>query len=179
MKPKEFKEKYAPYALETERKTGINHIAILAQAAVESAWGSVAPGNMFFGVKDTDGINGNEQLLTTTEYHADAKRKYPQLLGITAVVLNGKRLFKYKVKDWFRKYKTPEECFTAHADFFFKFWILYVETQTCSSRAFLLSFKGWPLKRSSEIFFIISSDLLSSGLKFIDTVLNIYFSIIS
>ena len=28
--------------------------------------------------------------------------------------------YKYTVKDWFRKYDTPEECFTDHAQFFFK-----------------------------------------------------------
>ena len=31
---------------------------------------------------------------------------------------NGK--YKYEVKDWFRKYDTPEECFTDHAEFFFR-----------------------------------------------------------
>jgi flagellum-specific peptidoglycan hydrolase FlgJ len=28
---------------------------------------------------------------------------------------SGKKLWKYKVKDWFRKYDTPEESFTDHA----------------------------------------------------------------
>ena len=28
---------------------------------------------------------------------------------------------KYKVKDWFRKYATPEECFTDHTKFFFRY----------------------------------------------------------
>ena len=66
MKPKDFVAKYKPFALETQTKTGICFKATLAQAAVESGWGEAAPGNMFFGVKDTDGINGNEQLLVTT-----------------------------------------------------------------------------------------------------------------
>ena len=68
MTPREFVANFLPFARETEKKTGISAVAILAQAALESGWGSAAPGNMFFGVKDTDGINGNEQLLTTTEY---------------------------------------------------------------------------------------------------------------
>ena len=34
------------------------------------------------------------------------------------MLTNGKWL--YRVKDWFRKYDTPEECFTDHAQFFFK-----------------------------------------------------------
>ena len=120
MTPKSFVKTYLPFAQETERKTGISAIAILAQAALESGWGAVAPGNMFFGVKDTDGINGNEQLLTTTEYSRRADLKFPQILSVTPVVMNGVKMFKYKVKDYFRKYKSPEESFTDHAQFFLK-----------------------------------------------------------
>ena len=42
---------YAPYARQTEQHTGISHLFILAQAALESGWGAHAPGNMFFGIK--------------------------------------------------------------------------------------------------------------------------------
>lgn len=118
---KDFVDKYYVFAMQTQAKCGISAIAILSQAALESAWGRVAPGNMFFGVKDNDGINGNEQLLTTTEYMNKPDAKFPQVLSVTEVILNGKRLWKYKVKDWFRKYKTPEECFSEHAQFFFKY----------------------------------------------------------
>jgi flagellum-specific peptidoglycan hydrolase FlgJ len=68
VKPKEFVGTYYPFAKNAELKTGINAVAILAQAALESGWGKFAPNNMFFGIKDTDGVNENEQLLTTTEY---------------------------------------------------------------------------------------------------------------
>ena len=51
MTPKEFIKTYKPYALETERKTGISHLFILAQSALETGWGNSAPGNMMFGVK--------------------------------------------------------------------------------------------------------------------------------
>lgn len=120
MKPSEFVKAYLPYAKETERKTGISAKAILAQAALESGWGKAAPGNMFFGVKDTDGINGNEQLLTTTEYSRRTDLKFPVIISVTPVIRNGQKWFKYMVKDYFRKYNTPEECFTDHANFFFK-----------------------------------------------------------
>jgi flagellar protein FlgJ len=120
MKPSEFVKAYYPYAKETERKTGISAKVILAQAALESGWGTAAPGNMFFGVKDTDGINGNEQLIITTEYSRRADLKFPVIISITPVVRNGQKWFKYVVKDYFRKYHTPEECFTDHANFFFK-----------------------------------------------------------
>jgi flagellar protein FlgJ len=119
MKPKDFVTKYLPYAKMTEAKTGIHSIAILTQAALESGWGEKAPGNMFFGVKDTDGINGNEQLLTTTEYSTKETLKVPQIISKT-LIDPVKKLYKYVVKDYFRKYNTPEESFTDHANFFLK-----------------------------------------------------------
>lgn len=115
MTPKLFIEKYYHFARQSELKTGLSAIAILSQAALESAWGNSAPGFMFFGVKDSDGLNGNEQLLLTTEYLDNPNKKFPVTVSIVQI---GKKLWKYKVKDWFRKWKTPEECFTHHANFF-------------------------------------------------------------
>jgi len=120
MIPKEFVRSFLPFAMQTEMKSGISAIAILAQAALESGWGKFAPGNMFFGVKDTDGVNGNEQLLTTTEYSRRSDLKFPVIISVVPTVLNGQKYFKYKIKDYFRKYNTPEECFTDHVQFFFK-----------------------------------------------------------
>lgn len=120
MTPKQFVSAYLPFAKETEKKTGISAIAILTQAALESAWGKVAPGNMFFGIKDTDGINGNEQLLTTTEYTRSAKNPMPVAISSTPIIKNGVKMFKHKGKDYFRKYKTPAESFEDHTKFFFK-----------------------------------------------------------
>jgi flagellar protein FlgJ len=57
MKPQLFVDKYLPHARKVEEKTGLSAVATLTQAALESAWGDVATGNMFFGVKDTDGMN--------------------------------------------------------------------------------------------------------------------------
>ena len=70
---------------------------------------------MMFGVKDTDGINGNEQLVATTEYFNSPNVKFPFVYWIKEVV-KGKR-WEYKVKDWFRKYPTPKESFVDHAVF--------------------------------------------------------------
>lgn len=120
MKPELFVKTNLPHAKVVEAKTGILAVATLTQAALESAWGDVAPGNMFFGVKDTDGINGNEQLLTTTEYSSRANLQFPVILSITPVMKNGRKMFKYRIKDHFRKYNSPEECFNDHAQFFFK-----------------------------------------------------------
>lgn len=118
MKPKDFVTTYYPFAKETQDKTGISAVAILAQAAWESAWGAAAPGNMLFGVKDTDGINGNEQLLTTHEYSKLANAKFPNIISVEPCVLNGIKFFKYTIKDYFRKYNSPEESFTDHANYF-------------------------------------------------------------
>lgn len=120
MKPKEFVIKYYPFAKATQTKTGIPAIAIMAQGALESGWGAVAPGNMLFGVKDTDGVNGNEQLLTTTEYSRNANANFPRIVLVKPVLIKGEKFFKYTIKDYFRKYDTPEESFTDHANFFIK-----------------------------------------------------------
>jgi flagellum-specific peptidoglycan hydrolase FlgJ len=112
MNSKDFILKYYSQAKISQDKTGVPALVILAQAALESGWGSVAPGNMFFGVKDNDGLNGNEQLLLTTEYLDNPNKKFPVTVSVVQV---GKKLWKYRVKDWFRKYATPEESFTAHA----------------------------------------------------------------
>jgi len=115
-----FVNTFRRYAVETERKTGISAIFTLAQAALESGWGERAIGNMFFGVKDTDGLNGNEQLLTTTEYSTKPDLKFPEVISVEKVIRNGKEMYKYKVKDWFRRYDTPEQSFTDHANFFIR-----------------------------------------------------------
>lgn len=114
-----------PFALECEKETGINADIILAQAALESRWGRYAPGNMFFGVKDVDGLNGNEQLLLTTEY-STRLNKTPKELGLVDIVLirpvtiSGKPFFKYKGHSYFRKYLSPKECFVDHAKLFLR-----------------------------------------------------------
>lgn len=113
-----FVDTYFPFAKETETKSGISAIAILAQAALESGYGVAAPQFNFFGIKDSDGLNGNEQLLTTTEYSRRADAKFHVILSVTPVVRNGQKWFKYKIKDYFRKYNNPEESFTDHANFF-------------------------------------------------------------
>jgi len=120
MKSEDFVKRFYPFAQVTQTKTGISALFILAQAAHESAYGAAAPGNMFFGKKDDDGTNGNEQLLRTTEYSQRMDLKFPEIISITPCVRNGLPYYKYVVRDWFRKYNTPEESFTDHAQFFFR-----------------------------------------------------------
>jgi len=120
MTPKQFVEKFRKEALHTEKVKGIDHRFTLAQAALESAWGESAPGNMFFGVKASkDTHPSKKQLLRTTEVLSDDKQgwRFPEVISITKRS-DGKYL--YVVKDWFRKYDHPHESFSDHADFFHK-----------------------------------------------------------
>ncbi len=116
--PRDFVHKYWRYAQQTQKKTGISAVAILAQAALESGWGEHAPGNMFFGIKArvTDPPH-KRQLLVTTEYlkSPDRAHLFPKVLSITEVKPG---LWKYRVKDWFRKYRTAKGSFDDHAQFF-------------------------------------------------------------
>lgn len=109
---------YAPYARQTEQHTGISHLFILAQAALESGWGAHAPGNMFFGIKATPSTPAHQrQLLVTTEVLPAPPKAgaFPQLISLQPLP-SGKYLC--VVKDWFCKYASPAESFTAHAQLF-------------------------------------------------------------
>ena len=118
MTPKEFIKQYKPFALETERKTGISHLFTLAQAALESWWGERTFGNMLFGIKARPETPADKkQLLRTTEVLSSANALFPKIFSIKKRA-DGK--YTYSVLDWFRKYETQEECFTDHAQFFFK-----------------------------------------------------------
>lgn len=118
MTPIEFVTKYYPFAKKVQDNTGLSAVAILTQCVLETGWGQNAPGNMMFGVKDTDGINGNEQLITTTEYSKVDTLKFPVI--ISKVYNATTKFWKYIIKDYFRKYNTPEESFNDHAVFFQK-----------------------------------------------------------
>lgn len=114
--PCEFVSAYYSYAVETERKTGIDARFTLAQAALETGWGASAPGNLFFGIKARPGAPENKrQLLRTREILPTQQAKFPEILSVRPLAL-GK--YEYIVRDWFRKYDTPEESFTDHANFF-------------------------------------------------------------
>lgn len=116
MTPELFVKTYLPESKKVEAKTGFHYLIPLTQGALESGWGAKVKGNNFFGIKDTDGVNGNEQLITTTEYLSTDKAKFPTIISITKV---GNK-FKYIVKDWFRKYPSAEKAFEDHINFFLK-----------------------------------------------------------
>ena len=113
--PSQFVIAYKPYAVACHKVTGLHYHASLTQAALESGWGEYMSGdNNLFGIKDTDGVNGNEALIQTTEIMNTPNAKFPVIISVSSY---GKKWL-YKIKDYFRKYKTPEESFTDHAKFF-------------------------------------------------------------
>ncbi|WP_315012098.1 glucosaminidase domain-containing protein [Capnocytophaga leadbetteri] len=116
----DFKLKYKDAALAVEEATGISHLFILAQAALESGWGQHAPRNMFFGVKASrNSSEADRQLLLTTEI-LSAPPAVGQFPAIISVRLRPDGRYECIVKDWFRAYPSPEACFADHAQFFFK-----------------------------------------------------------
>lgn len=98
MTPTQFYNTYIPFAKESEIKTKVPALFTLAQAALESGWGAKVKGNNFFGIKDSDGINGNEIEFLTTEY-------------------NKKTGLWVKIKQYFRKYDRPADSFIDHGNF--------------------------------------------------------------
>lgn len=115
--PRQFVNAYLLFAKMTEDKTGIDARFTLAQAALETGWGASAPGNMFFGVKANASKvpESKRQLITTKEVLSRPDMVFPVMISVTPMS-NGKYL--YVVKDWFRKYDSPEESFSDHARFF-------------------------------------------------------------
>lgn len=111
MNPKDFVTKFKPHAIKCQETTGLHYRASLVQAALESGWGE---GATLFGIKDTDGVNGNEQLLTTQEILPNKNYKFPVIISIVEFG----RYFKYTIKDYFRKYSSYSEEFEDHAKFF-------------------------------------------------------------
>lgn len=116
MTPKEFNKAFLADAKECERTTGIHHVATLAQAALETGWAKAVPGNMFFGIK-AKSTDTEKQLITTREVLKTPNAKFPVIISI---VDNKNGTWSYKVKDWFRKYKTPADSFKDHSRFFFE-----------------------------------------------------------
>lgn len=119
MTAEEYVSRFYPEAKKVEKETGISAIAMIAQSAGESGW-KAPTGNMFFGIKDTDGLNGNEQLIRTTEYLTSPNVKFPKIHSVKPVKRGNITIFKYDCEDYFRKYATPADSFRGYADFIHK-----------------------------------------------------------
>lgn len=110
--PKMFVQKYAKSAYNIELTTRVPLEVTLAQAALESGWGANAPKYNFFGFTCNDSYP-KKQLLTTTEYHSSKNVKYPRILSITWD--SSRRMYRYKVKRWFRAYNAADYSFYDYA----------------------------------------------------------------
>ena len=119
MKAIDYIKRFYPEAQKVELETGISAVAMLAQSAGESGW-KAGPGNMMFGIKDTDGINGNEQLIRTKEYLPTPDTKFPVIHSITKVKKGKVIMYLYDCEDYFRKYDTPADSFRHYAEFIFE-----------------------------------------------------------
>ena len=97
MTPEAFLKTFVPLADQVQRETGILAEMALTQAAIESAWGSKAPGNNYFGIR------------------ADSSWKGPTVAITTQEEINGKRVT--QTKQPFRKYATPLDSFRDYASF--------------------------------------------------------------
>ena len=100
MTPSEFLALIVPAAIASEKITGISAAFVVAQGALESAWGSsklVARANNIFGVKADISWTGRSIPMLTTEY------------------IKG---FPVTVTATWRKYDTWQDCIDDHAKFF-------------------------------------------------------------
>lgn len=123
MTTKDFVEKYYPFAKASEDSTGLSAVATLTQAALETGWGEHSPGNMFFGIKADKSWTGKKQLLITFEYFKDDKQDYRFILPkevLSKKYIESKKKWLYKVRDYFRAYDSPYECFIDRYQFFVK-----------------------------------------------------------
>ena len=93
---REFVKAYYSVAKTAAAAYGLSADVVLTQAGLESAWGSAAYGNNFFGIKANAVWAGQTQLLGTSEF------------------VGGKYI---RVKRAFRKYSTPEESFVDYCKF--------------------------------------------------------------
>lgn len=109
--PKQFVKDNYGYALQIEKETGIPALAIMAQAALESAWGNKAIGNNIFGIKYKKGDLLYREVLTT-EYSSN-ENTYKDYESKTWIP--GLKLWKFKVWQKFADYNTPLDAFRAHS----------------------------------------------------------------
>ena len=117
MLPKEFIEKYAPFAKETQTQYKVPASVTLAQAILESGWGDKAEGNNFFGIKNFSTLAKKIREVLWAGKTYDGPLTDDMQLWWTREVINGKSI---RVQDVFMKYPTVTDGFIDHAKFFIK-----------------------------------------------------------
>jgi flagellar rod assembly protein/muramidase FlgJ len=99
MKPADFFDQLLPAALACQRTSGIPASLTLAQAALESSWGTRAPGYNLFGVKADPSWKGAVTLVNTHEF----------IKGVNTPVV-----------DKFRCYGSWADCLQDRVEFFLR-----------------------------------------------------------
>ncbi|MDM1057861.1 glucosaminidase domain-containing protein [Myroides odoratimimus] len=140
---------------------GMDYRIPLTVSAVETGWGKHVKGFSYFGIKY--GAN-DKQLITTTEYSAYNNLKFPEIISISPVVINGKNMYKYVVKDWFVIYKTPYDSFKGYYKF--------LEDNPRYKTA--LQFKDQPLRFFEEV----AKAGYATAPNYADTLKQVYASVV-
>lgn len=115
MKKEQFIVRFLPHAERAAQASGVPALFALAQSALETGWGKKIEGNMMFGMKvgsgkPYGGWTGMQQLVTTHEYGSHDRLTFPYIFnGYPIQQPNGQ--WKYKIKDLFRAYPSPEASF--------------------------------------------------------------------
>lgn len=96
----------------------INPVFTIAQAALETGWGSTKIGDFnLLGVTKGSSWKGDTLLVLTTEIFDTNDRKFiapEKVVSITKVVTSGNVRYKYKVYRLFRNYKSLAEALSDH-----------------------------------------------------------------
>lgn len=103
-----FIERFLPVAEKVSDETGIPALAMIAQSALETGWGTKVKGNNYFGIK------GKKQLIRTREVLKSNKKKFHTIFSIKKLA-SGK--YEYDVLTWFDAYSDPIDSFRAYAAF--------------------------------------------------------------
>jgi flagellar protein FlgJ len=117
MKTIDFVKKYLKPSLESEYKTKVPHLVVLAQGALETGWGKSAIGNNLFGITATKKWKGKTQKVWTTEYLDKPTAVFEGVTYTGTAYFSQKyqkTRYKYSVQRSFRDYDNISECFDDH-----------------------------------------------------------------
>jgi hypothetical protein len=104
-------------ALMEQAKFGVPVSIKLAQSALETAYGKKVINNNYFGIKEAK--NQKKKDIITTEYYTETelKRNKSKIISQEEVFVNGRQLYKCKIRDSFATYNSPWKSFRSHSLF--------------------------------------------------------------
>jgi len=103
-----FISRFLPIAEIISKESGIPALAILAQSALETGWGTKVKGNNYFGIK------GKKQLIRTKEIFPSNRKKFHHIYSVKKLA-SGK--YEYDIMTWFNAYDAPIDSFRDYAAF--------------------------------------------------------------